>query len=186
LSRSAHTPGSSPRPDIDPVDMNTGRAGTRSSDRQRHGRTLALAIAFLAGFAVLGGRAVQIAVFHDVDVARSGARAAIASQAVERADIVDRNGVLLATNVPAWSLYADPARIWDPVETARALRTVFPEFDEATLVRKLRSTSQVWPSKRNRRGPIRRGGLPDTSLAWACRALMAGRAPGWNWRSTTG
>jgi cell division protein FtsI (penicillin-binding protein 3) len=102
------------------------------------GRTIALAVAICAGFGLLSLRAVQIGLFRPVDEAATAARAAVAPPS-KRADIVDRNGQLLATSLVAHSLYADPKRIWDPVEAARALRKVFPEMDEASLVEKLSS-----------------------------------------------
>jgi cell division protein FtsI (penicillin-binding protein 3) len=112
------------------------------------GRTIALSIAFCAGFALLSLRAVQIGLFRPVDEAGAAARAEVAPTS-NRADIVDRNGQLLATSLVAHSLYADPKRIWDPVETARALRTVFPDLDEARLVEKLSSKSRfVWVQRR--------------------------------------
>lgn len=112
------------------------------------GRTIMLAMMFCAGFAVLSGRAVQIGLFRPVDEAATAARAD-ATPVSKRADIVDRNGQLLATSLVTHSLYADPKRIWDPVETARALRTVFPEMAEAELVEKLSSRSRFeWLKRR--------------------------------------
>jgi cell division protein FtsI (penicillin-binding protein 3) len=112
------------------------------------GRTIMLAIMFCAGFALLSGRAVQIGLFRPVDEAATAARAD-AIPVTKRADIVDRNGQLLATSLVTHSLYADPKRIWDPVETARALRTVFPDMAEADLVKKLSSRSRFeWLKRR--------------------------------------
>jgi cell division protein FtsI (penicillin-binding protein 3) len=112
------------------------------------GRTIMLAMMFCAGFAVLSGRAVQIGLFRPVDEAATAARAD-ATPVSKRADIVDRNGQLLATSLVTHSLYADPKRIWDPVETARALRTVFPEMAEAELIEKLSSRSRFeWLKRR--------------------------------------
>ena len=125
-----------------PVPRDQGGIGTM------RGRTIALAVAFCAGFGVLSLRAIQIGLFRPVDEAATAARAE-AIPPSKRADIVDRNGQLLATSLVAHSLYADPKRIWDPVETARALRTVFPDMDEASLVNKLSSRSRfVWIQRR--------------------------------------
>jgi cell division protein FtsI (penicillin-binding protein 3) len=125
-----------------PVPRDQGGIGTM------RGRTIALAVAFCAGFGVLSLRAIQIGLFRPVDEAATAARAE-AIPPSKRADIVDRNGQLLATSLVAHSLYADPKRIWDPVETARALRTVFPNMDEASLVNKLSSRSRfVWIQRR--------------------------------------
>jgi cell division protein FtsI (penicillin-binding protein 3) len=112
------------------------------------GRTFLLAVMFCVGFAVLSVRAVQIGLFRPVDEAATAARAD-AVPVSKRADIVDRNGQLLATSLIAHSLYADPKRIWDPVETAKALRTVFPELNEVELIAKLSSRSRFeWLKRR--------------------------------------
>jgi cell division protein FtsI (penicillin-binding protein 3) len=112
------------------------------------GRTLLLSLMFCVGFVALSGRAIQIGLFRPVDEAATAARAD-ATPPSKRADIVDRNGQLLATSLVAHSLYADPKRIWDPVETAKALRTVFPELDEADLTAKLSSRSRFeWLKRR--------------------------------------
>ena len=46
-----------------------------------------------------------------------------------RADILDRNGELLATSVDVYSLFADPRAIWDPEQVAASLATVFEDMD---------------------------------------------------------
>ncbi|MEM6622103.1 MAG: penicillin-binding protein 2 [Pseudomonadota bacterium] len=54
-----------------------------------------------------------------------------------RAEIVDRNGELLAANLPAWSLYAHPKDIKDPVAVARDLAGIFPDLDQTEVLRDL-------------------------------------------------
>ena len=54
-----------------------------------------------------------------------------------RGEITDRNGALLAANLPAWSLYAHPREIKDPVAVADALVGIFPELDREALLKKL-------------------------------------------------
>ena len=49
-----------------------------------------------------------------------------ASQAATRADIVDRNGRVMATTLATYALYARPRYVWDTDETTEALMTVFP------------------------------------------------------------
>jgi cell division protein FtsI (penicillin-binding protein 3) len=98
-----------------------------------------LIVALLAVLTLLAGRAVQLAFSGDPladDV--SASVGAIAP----RADIVDRNGVLLATTVRAYALTAAPSRVWDAGATADALMTRFPDLDRATLVRRLGDTSR--------------------------------------------
>ncbi len=62
-----------------------------------------------------------------------------------RADIVDRNGRLLATTLESPSLYADPRQILDADAATHALVAVLPGLDPAELHAKLASgKSFVW------------------------------------------
>ncbi len=56
-----------------------------------------------------------------------------------RPDIVDRNGVLLATDVAVASLYADPSKIIDVDEAVELLTATVPDLDAKDLRRKLTS-----------------------------------------------
>ncbi len=106
------------------------------------GRVIFCAAVFAALFGVLAIRMAQIALFspgasHGATLAEVGP--------VGRPDILDRNGVLLATDLQVASVYADPRDVWDPEETASALVSVFPELDEEELTAKLKAkTGFVW------------------------------------------
>ena len=65
---------------------------------------------------------------------------------IRRADIVDRNGELLATSVEVYSLFADPRAIWDPEATARQLAEILPGLDADALAERLsnRDRAFVW------------------------------------------
>lgn len=106
------------------------------------GRVGFCALMFLGIFTLLVGRMAQIALFSP---AGASATAFVPMGPVGRPDIVDRNGVLLATDLQVASVYADPRDVWDPEETARALVGVFPELDEAAVLAKLKAkTGFVW------------------------------------------
>jgi cell division protein FtsI (penicillin-binding protein 3) len=111
------------------------------------GRATGVMVCFCVGFTLLAGKAFSVALFRDVDQASRQASAEARSE--ERGDLVDRNGIVLATSLPAPSLYADPEFIWDADETATALRTVFPEFDQEELRQRLmRKGRFVWIKRR--------------------------------------
>ncbi|MBL8530797.1 MAG: penicillin-binding protein 2 [Hyphomonadaceae bacterium] len=115
-------------------------------------RVRILALSIFAVLLLLAGRAVQLAFAGDP--LAEPRRAASAPAPLARADIVDRNGVLLATTVRAYALTAAPQRVWNAGETADALRRVFPDLDRATLLRRLgdRERRQVY---------LRRGLTPN-------------------------
>ena len=54
-----------------------------------------------------------------------------------RAKIIDRNDNILAINVPAWTMYADPKEVLEPDKTAKFLHNLMPEKDLKTLKTKL-------------------------------------------------
>jgi cell division protein FtsI (penicillin-binding protein 3) len=86
-------------------------------------------------------RLAEIATFRDADT-RAARQASLAAPKPSRADIVDRNGELLATTLAYHSLYADPSEIRRPAEAARALHVVLPHLSEATLLERLTRTGQ--------------------------------------------
>lgn len=106
-------------------------------------RVRLLAIGIFAVLLLLAGRAVQLA-FSGDPLAEPRRNVAVA--ATPRADIVDRNGELLATTVRAYVLAAEPRNVWNAAETADALRNVFPGLDRETVIRRLSDTSanRVW------------------------------------------
>ncbi len=58
--------------------------------------------------------------------------------AVSRANIVDRQGDLLATTLETYALYARSKYIWNSEETASELASVFPDMSEAEILRRLK------------------------------------------------
>ncbi len=117
------------------------RRKAEQSDPVR-GRVIFCAAAFAMIFGVLALRMAQIALFSPDS---GGGVAFVETGPVGRPDIVDRNGVLLATDLQVASVYADPRDVWDPEETASALVSVFPELDEEAVLAKLKAkTGFVW------------------------------------------
>jgi len=114
-------------------------------------RWLALAAALAGAFALVGGQLMRLAL-----IGPAGPRLSInepLTRTFARPDIVDRHGRLLATDLEAHSLFADPTLIQDADEAAEQLAEIFPELDAAELRRALadRSRRFVW---------IRRGLAP--------------------------
>ena len=83
-------------------------------------------LAFVAVYAVIGGRLVMFTIGVD---AHRAARASKDAIATARPDIVDRNGEILATDVKAPSLFAEPRRIIDKDEAIELLTATLPDLD---------------------------------------------------------
>ena len=66
-----------------------------------------------------------------------------------RADIVDRNGIVLATTLPTASLYAEPRKIPNPEAATRVLADILPELSQDKLLKKLSSNRGFIWIKRN-------------------------------------
>src|SRR5438309_11849497 len=94
-------------------------------------------LAFAAIYAVIAGRLIMFAVVGDTHGARrTASQDAIATA---RPDIVDRNGEVLATDVKAPSLFAEPRRIIDKDEAIELLTGVMPDLDYAEVRDRLSS-----------------------------------------------
>ncbi len=108
-------------------------------------RMLVAGLFMALAFALVGGRLTQLAILGE-----SGRHHAVAHRTADkplkpRADIVDRNGEVLATDLPTASLYANARRLLDPEEAARGLVTVLPDLDYDGTLKKLQSDRTfVW------------------------------------------
>ena len=92
---------------------------------------------FILCFAVLSARLIDISLLRDggePSITRAGSDR---PGATERADIIDRNGVLLATTLRTPSLYANPRVLLDPEEAAKKLTAVLPDLSYNVLLQKL-------------------------------------------------
>ncbi|KQW83162.1 peptidoglycan D,D-transpeptidase FtsI family protein [Brevundimonas sp. Root1279] len=64
---------------------------------------------------------------------RGAAGAVHHPNAVSRADVVDRNGALLATNITHYGLYIDPREVWDRRAAAAQIKRALPRVSMAKL-----------------------------------------------------
>jgi len=68
---------------------------------------------------------------------RGGHGAASVAGALQRADLTDRNGALLATNITHYGLYIDPSEVWDKDAAFRQIRRTLPRISATRLRRVL-------------------------------------------------
>ncbi len=127
-------------------------------------RLLAAGLVFAMAFLVVGLRLVDVSLLTDGNEPRLAA--APRSNALEtiRADIVDRNGVVLATTLPTASLYANPRQVLDPEAVAARLSAALPELPGAELAAKLAAErSFVWLKRKlspRQQHEVNRLGIP--------------------------
>lgn len=141
--------------------------GKQSLDTS-HTRLLIAGVLFCLAFLVIGLRLVEVAGFKSGDPRQ--ARLPVAARPeIGRADIVDRNGTLLATTLQTPSLYADPKQVSDPHDVARKLVAVLPELDEKDVYTKLASDrSFVWLKRQltpRQQFAVNRLGIPGLMFA---------------------
>lgn len=103
-------------------------------------RLACVGLVFLCSFLGIGLRLIDVS----LSGFGQGATAALAEYRANkpvhaRAEIVDRNGEVLATTLSTASLYANPRIVRRPVEVAEQLAKAIPELNEKELAKKLSS-----------------------------------------------
>ena len=95
------------------------------------GRLLVLGAMFAIAFGTIGMRMGALA-----STAPEEPQATVLGNPIigQRADITDRNGRILATNLETHSLYAHPHDMIDPVHAANELVLIFPELKHGKLL----------------------------------------------------
>ena len=126
----------------------TPRAVQELAERRR--RLTLLGVVFGLGFASIGLRLLDMVDWRRELQESPSALAPVATAVAEptpspedaapvyRAEITDRNGELLATNVLVPSLYLDPSVLTDREGTARKLASTLSEVDEKQLLERFR------------------------------------------------
>ena len=119
----------------------------RDASRQRaEGRLLVLGAFFLFAFGTVGA---QMSILAATEPTEPRIVASSSSIIAQRSDIVDRNGRILATNLVTNSLYAQPPNMFDKTVAARELARIFPDLDEARLLKQFSGTRKfLWIKKR--------------------------------------
>ena len=133
---------------------------------------------FCVGFATLAVFATRAALFSGLDGSGAWPRASAPNA---RADLVDRNGQVLAVDLLRYGLYLDPSEVTDPAETVRALAAALPDLAAGAggggdHERAQGSLSRRRPHARDQ-GRGARPGLPGRHLRGGGRAAPIRWAP---------
>ncbi|MAI49787.1 MAG: penicillin-binding protein [Rhodospirillaceae bacterium] len=100
---------------------------------------------FVAAFSVISIRVINVSVFSDNNEPRYTRSVSTSEKHTGRADIVDRNGILMATSLNTASLFANPRIVLDPEQAAIRLATALPGINVKSIEKKLRSNRGfVW------------------------------------------
>jgi cell division protein FtsI (penicillin-binding protein 3) len=127
-------------------------------------RLLAAGMIFAMAFLVIGLRLVDLSLLMDGNEPQLAATSHSTALETVRADIVDRNGVILATTLPTASLYANPRQIRNPQRVAARLSAVLPELPGAEVAAKLGTDRTfVWLKRKltpRQQNEVNRLGIP--------------------------
>ncbi len=120
-------------------------AADRGNGNLRFALSVGLIAVMAMGFGAVSVQLVRLALAgQDTRLAMQSAQPVV--HTYSRPDIVDRNGRLLATDLAAYSLFADPQTILDADEASEALTRIFPELNRRELRAQLADKSKrfVW------------------------------------------
>lgn len=104
-------------------------------------RTRIVSMGLLLVFGVIAAKGLTVAIEGSEP---SATRLASFEAPERRADILDRNGDLLATSVTAYSVFADPRAIGDPALIADALATALPDVNVETIKARLSNNERAF------------------------------------------
>ena len=123
-----------------PADKRAARALEVSRNR-----LLVTGSVLLIAFIAISVRLIDVALLQEAREPRVVYAPRAQAMRMDRADIVDRNGVLLATNLTTASLHANPRKVIDADAAARQLVTALPALREAKIARILKTDRAfVW------------------------------------------
>ncbi len=153
------------RHDDIPVDETVQLEGNRKQALETgRNRLLVTGVMFMIAFVAIGVRLVDLTAFGPGVEPRSARVTSHTAVTAGRADIVDRNGIILATTLPTMSLYANPQEVQEAEEAAAKVAAIFPHVNANELLLKLKSKSRfVWISRNltpNQQYRVNRLGLP--------------------------
>ncbi len=126
----------------------------RSALDMARGRLMLLSLFFILTYIIVAARVVDLTIIQG-EMKKNGETVSYLESepaleaAAHRADILDRNGIILARSLKTASLYADPFLIDDAKTVAKDLVKVFPELTFGDVLQKLQGDKRFVWIKRN-------------------------------------
>jgi len=117
------------------------------SVKSKRQRTLFTVSVFILLYLIIIVRLAQVMIFQHVD--ETSLRNSILPISVTRADIIDRNGTIIATSLPTVSLYACPHEVLSVEEAVSKISLVFSDINKNELTKKLKTAKKFLWIKRN-------------------------------------
>ncbi|MDJ0931146.1 MAG: penicillin-binding protein 2 [Breoghania sp.] len=149
-----------------------------AADAGSPGRVVVAMLAFVVIYGLIAARLIDLGLSDETEASGYiGAQQAITAS---RPDLVDRNGELLASDIKAPSLYAEPRKILDVDEAIDKLSSVLPELGSDAVRRRLDSNAGfVWLKRELtplQRDAIHRLGIPGIGFLTENRRFYPGGA----------
>ncbi len=99
-------------------------------------------LGFTLLFTVISGRIAMLTLGNETPEPEPMQALSAEMPVASRADIVDRNGTILATSLPTMTLMADARKLLDPDEAVQKLVGVLPDLDRAKLLAELKEAKR--------------------------------------------
>ena len=87
---------------------------------------------FVLLYLIIIVRLAQVMIFEEDE---KSVPPALSSMLINRADIVDRNGIIIATSLPTVSLYACPHEMLSVEEAVSKISSVFPDIKKKNYLK---------------------------------------------------
>lgn len=131
-----------------PIDLRVEGARQGAIEVARNRMIFVMAL-FALGFLTLSAKLISIGVFQATDSAYYQTASVNKSLLMARADIVDRNGVVLATNLKTPSLGVNPYKIEDAELLSYKIAEILPSLKRDEILQRLTSERRhVWVKRK--------------------------------------
>ncbi len=104
---------------------------------------------FAAVYLIIALRLFDVCIIPNLRSEEQNTKVNFAQNPIRRADIIDRNGTILATSLPTVNLYANPRKIINPEKAAHELAVALPDLDFEDVLKKLKHKGSFVYLKRN-------------------------------------